>query len=374
MRISPQTSREIVNSPGPFTQLDLPPMPPLDAELVGAHDEAHAALALAIRDAGDVVRRSFRYIQWRLMAEAMASVQPPSPECEPQLVPARRRHLSMSQQRRLEGCIAALRHFDSRVAMRASGAIPHVIESESPMVVHGLVETGDPHRRISNAGCIRATPSRFDTNGVLFVPAPPEHCRRLLLDAVTLAHEAPAPAITRAAWLLAAVFAVHPFVDGNGRVGRLLCHGLISEESPCGIDWGTAPEFAARRHAYIAAASTMTLPSLPSYDARRLEPVHLMRYVARCSARGAHRACERLHALAKVAGRLLDAGLDDERALVIVAVAADRNGRLADLGELFGDQAAATALVNELVVDGRLAWDQAGLLQLVGDNPFTTSG
>jgi hypothetical protein len=354
----------------PIGKLDLPPMPPLDIGVVMAFDDAHAALAEALGDADELACRAFRFIQRRILTEAVAAIEPTTPEHDPLLVPARRRHLSRPQQRRLEGCAAALAHLDSRTTMRQFGALECVVAAETPMVLHAFVEAGGPHRRETNAGSIRATPIGFEADGDGFIPPPAEECRRLLLDALTTANDAPAPPLTRAAWLLAAFFEIHPFVDGNGRTGRLLFHALVSEHSPCGIDWGTLPELAAHRSAYIEAARQAMAPSVPDYDAQLLAPIHLMTHVAHAAIAGAQQTLTRLDELVDTLDRLRATHLADDQALLVLAVAADRNSRLSDFDALFTDQALVTTMVDELVETGWLRWDRAGNLQIVGPNPF----
>jgi hypothetical protein len=309
-------------------------------------------------------------VQWRLLNEAAASLEAVHNERVGPLVPPRRRFISRSHHARLEGCRHALRYIDARVTMRNMGAIEHVIGPESPMVVHAFVEAAEPHQRVSNAGCIRVTPSGFAEGDIEFVPPPSELCPRLVADAIDFANAAPAPAITRASWLLAAIFAIHPFVDGNGRTGRLLFHGVQSESLPAGIDWGTLPELAAHRSAYLEATRRPMRPSLPDYDARRLEPIHLMSFVAESSTEGARRSRARLRLIDDRLSRLVRSGRDHPTALVWLAVAADRNVVLDELTDVLGDAVETTEIVNRLVDEGQLTWNAAGRLQPVGADPF----
>lgn len=55
-----------------------------------------------------------------------------------------------------------------------------------------------------------------------FVPPPAEHVERLLVDLVAFANRDDIPAFTQAAIVHAQFETIHPFDDGNGRVGRAL--------------------------------------------------------------------------------------------------------------------------------------------------------
>lgn len=70
-----------------------------------------------------------------------------------------------------------------------------------------------------------------------FVPPPPEHVAPLLADLERFIHE-PQPALpplVRVALVHAQFETIHPFLDGNGRIGRLLIAALLQE-------WGLLPQ------------------------------------------------------------------------------------------------------------------------------------
>ena len=71
----------------------------------------------------------------------------------------------------------------------------------------------------------------------VFVPPPPEHVPGLLADLERFIHEAQPtlPPLVRTALVHAQFETIHPFLDGNGRIGRLLIAALVEH-------WGLLPE------------------------------------------------------------------------------------------------------------------------------------
>ena len=71
----------------------------------------------------------------------------------------------------------------------------------------------------------------------MFVPPPPERVAELLGDLERYIHEAKPklPPLVRVALVHAQFETIHPFLDGNGRIGRLLISALMEQ-------WGLLPE------------------------------------------------------------------------------------------------------------------------------------
>jgi Fic family protein len=85
-----------------------------------------------------------------------------------------------------------------------------------------------------------------------YVPPPPEDVPSLTADLVAFANRTDLPGVAQAAIAHAQFETIHPFVDGNGRVGRCLIHVVLRRR-------GIAPRFvppvsivlAARANAYV---------------------------------------------------------------------------------------------------------------------------
>ena len=69
--------------------------------------------------------------------------------------------------------------------------------------------------------------SSYNPCSAAFVPPPPEHVKRLLEDLCKFANSDDLPAVAQAAIAHAQFETIHPFVDGNGRIGRALIHLIL---------------------------------------------------------------------------------------------------------------------------------------------------
>jgi Fic family protein len=69
--------------------------------------------------------------------------------------------------------------------------------------------------------------SDWSPRGAEFIPPPESEVRRLLEDLCALIDREDLPAIIQAAFVHAQFETIHPFADGNGRVGRALIHVVL---------------------------------------------------------------------------------------------------------------------------------------------------
>jgi Fic family protein len=99
-----------------------------------------------------------------------------------------------------------------------------------------LLET---HRRLfantpvaKHGGRIRDTQnwiggSSYNPCSAAFVPPPPEKVKDLLIDLCRFCNDDTLPSVAQAAIAHAQFETIHPFADGNGRVGRVLIHMIL---------------------------------------------------------------------------------------------------------------------------------------------------
>ncbi len=124
---------------------------------------------------------------------------------------------------------AALEVANNVAAMQraiASADRPGQFGIEDLLGIHGRLLAGTRHAGI--AGVLRQEqswiggPSGYSPRGALYVPPPCEEVAALLDDLVVFVNRTDVPAVAQAAIVHAQFEAIHPFVDGNGRVGRCL--------------------------------------------------------------------------------------------------------------------------------------------------------
>jgi len=123
--------------------------------------------------------------------------------------------------------------------------------------------------------------SDFSPRGALHVPPPPHLVKPLMGDLIAFSTRTDVPIVAQAALVHGQFEAIHPFTDGNGRIGRALIGAIYRHR---GLTSATTVPVAA---AMLADTDTY-FTHLASYRAGHSEP--LVRYVARCTTTAAEAA------------------------------------------------------------------------------------
>jgi Fic family protein len=169
----------------------------------------------------------------------------------------------------------------ARGAARAVAANVRALEraialgaEERPLSVSDLVEI---HRILmadddpEGAGVVRTEqnwiggrqPNPIDA---VYIPPPPEEVPGLLLDLVSFLNRTDLPAVAQAGIAHAQFETIHPFADGNGRVGRSMIHFVLRRR-------GLAPRFVPPVSVVLAAHPDAYVAGLAGYrDPEGLEP------------------------------------------------------------------------------------------------------
>ena len=122
-------------------------------------------------------------------------------------------------------------------ATRAMGRMISAADAARSISVESIVEAHrelfwhhpDEHER---AGRIRSVQnwvggSDYSPLGALHVPPPPETVPGYLADLAAFANREDLPILAQAAIVHAQFESIHPFIDGNGRIGRALLHAVL---------------------------------------------------------------------------------------------------------------------------------------------------
>lgn len=102
---------------------------------------------------------------------------------------------------------------------------------DSLLSAHRSLMADDPHER-EFAGRVRNMQnwiggSDYSPRNALFVPPPPETITAYLDDLLAFANRTDLPILAQAAVVHAQFESIHPFTDGNGRIGRALINAVL---------------------------------------------------------------------------------------------------------------------------------------------------
>ncbi len=170
-----------------------------------------------------------------LRAEAVASSQIEGLEVGPRrLLRAEAREGSAPRDVTAEAVLGNVRAMQEAIRMAAH---QDVLSVDELLRVHARLMEGT--RLQAEAGRIREAQnwiggSAYDPCSAEFVPPPPGHVPGLLEDLCVFCSEDRLPAVAQAAIAHAQFETIHPFMDGNGRVGRALTHMVMTRRGLVG--------------------------------------------------------------------------------------------------------------------------------------------
>ncbi|WP_370582095.1 Fic family protein [Plantibacter sp. VKM Ac-2880] len=135
--------------------------------------------------------------------------------------------------------LGGLKENSSAVSMVSAGSAITALISASETTIdlddvlhaHELLMQDDPEER-RYAGRVRDVQnwiggSHFSPRNALYVPPPPELVADYLADLLAFANREDIDPITQAALVHAQFESIHPFTDGNGRIGRALIGAVL---------------------------------------------------------------------------------------------------------------------------------------------------
>jgi Fic family protein len=127
-----------------------------------------------------------------------------------------------------------------------------------------------------------------------FVPPPPGHVKDLMNDLVAFMNRTDLPPVVQAAIAHAQFETIHPFADGNGRVGRALIHVVLRRR-------GLAPRYVPPVSLVLAADAKTYVSGLTAF--RQERPTDWILLFARAIGRAAVKASELVTRLAELQER-----------------------------------------------------------------------
>lgn len=143
-----------------------------------------------------------------------------------------------------------------RIGVRGTG-----VTLEDVLHIHACLLEGTEDQAI--AGHIRQEQnwiggSPYSPARAEFIPPPEDELGRLLADLITFINRTDLPAIIQAAIAHVQFETLHPFIDGNGRVGRALIHTILTRR-------GLTPSFVPPVSLVLAANANRYIEGLTQY-------------------------------------------------------------------------------------------------------------
>jgi len=188
-----------------------------------------------------------------------------------------------------------------------------------------------------------------------YVPPPPRYAEPLLDDLCRFMNRDDLPALVQAGVAHAQFETIHPFADGNGRVGRCLIHAVL-------IRRGLTPRYVPPISLILAGRAQQYIEGLVDFrEGRAADWIELFADATRLAAAEAERLAEEIETLGQAWIERLDRPRRDSSAYTVLAalpahpvVDVATVQRLADISDV-----AAGRLLNRL--------EKAGIVTRIGD-------
>jgi hypothetical protein len=301
------------------TQL-LPVIPAVDDELLGAYHQAHGQLDAELTASTVEVAMAWHHCMVELHKECLARIEPVlKGAAGPLLFPRPRAFLSAKQRARRAGVTAAWRYIDTRLAMQRQGFVPHALVPETPYVLHALSEGRIDNPLHTNPGMARVTDNWWVNKNTDFKTAPTDLTRAIVDTAVDTALASDAPGAVVGGWLSVVFSSAHPFVDGNGRMLRLLFLLMSGRDLPRTMDWGIAEQMLVYRDRYVDPLERGHMQDGADYDGALMDAEPFIRGVIQWSTEGAQLARQRLQVVTALYDAVRAWGVESEDTTVILA-------------------------------------------------------
>jgi Fic family protein len=263
---------------------------------------------------------------------------------------------------------------------RALDLAPGPFDVDTIREIHRALLDGTPHAAI--AGEIRASQNWIggrhpNPRGAAFIPPPEGEVHRLLADLCRFCERDDLPAVVQAAVAHVQFETIHPFADGNGRVGRALIQAILCRRGLTEGPDDSPPVFppvslvlAAQSDAYIAGLTSFRAGDDGSWLAFFLQAVHQATVIAEDLARAISQLQEEWRrragnprkdsAASALIAHLPATPVIDLREAATITRASRQATRLA-INRLEG-----AGVLRELTGKGRLRrWESVGLFELV---------
>ena len=163
-----------------------------------------------------------------------------------------------------------------------------VLKMHATLLSHEYDKRLGPGRLRTEQNWIGNTDTPRDAD---YVPPPEQYVPALMDDLILFLNREDMPAVAQAAIAHAQFETIHPFADGNGRVGRALIHVVLRRR-------GLAPRYVPPISLVLAANSRAYIGGLTRYrDGKSVEWCELFAGATRSAARNARSFADRVEAL-----------------------------------------------------------------------------